>query len=663
MKTLLVTGGSGFIGSHLCEELLKRKNQVICVDNFFTGSFQNIEHLKNNPHFEIIRHDITLPLYLEVDQIYNLACPASPIHYQYNPIKTIKCNTVGMVNMLGLAKRTKARLLQASTSEVYGNPLEHPQKETYWGNVNPIGVRSCFVEDTEVLTKDGFKFFKEVNAKDEIATLNEKGFLEYHFPTEIIKQEYKGEMIHFSNSKVDIIVTPNHYMYVQPRRENKEEKFKLIPAFEAINWKRAKMQKAAQWQAPEQEYFCLPAVDNNKFGNITKIKMDDWLEFFGYYITEGCVHLRRRNRIVKGKLYLTIDYNILIAQDRKNIPERRKIENCLQRLPFNYFDSDDHQFRICNKQLALYLSQFGKSKEKYIPPELKNVSERQLKILFEAMMLGDGSKRGDSYYTNSPRLAGDFQEILLKLGMATNSSVKDKRKKTPIYHLHLLTKKNKNFLTPRYPARSIVDYNGFVYCLNVKNHIIYVRRKGKVLFCGNCYDEGKRVAETLCMDYHRQNKVDIRLVRIFNTYGPRMAENDGRVVSNFILQALRNEPITIYGNGQQTRSFQYVSDLIEGMIKMMEQDDFIGPVNLGNPKEFTMLDLAHQILKLTGSKSSLVFKELPQDDPVRRQPDISLAKEKLNWSPVIDLETGLKKTIEYFRERLNQDRLYSPGQN
>ncbi len=311
MRKILVTGGAGFIGSHLCEELLKRGNYVICVDNFFTGSMNNITHLKSNPNFEVIRHDIALPLYIECDQIYNLACPASPIHYQYNPIKTIKCNTVGMLNMLGLAKRTGARILQASTSGVYGNPLEHPQKETYWGNVNPLGLRSC-------------------------------------------------------------------------------------------------------------------------------------------------------------------------------------------------------------------------------------------------------------------------------------------------------------------------------------------------------YDEGKRVAEALCMDYHRQNKVDIRIVRIFNTYGPRMAENDGRVVSNFILQALQGKDITIYGSGEQTRSFQYVSDLIAGMITMMEQDDFIGPVNLGNPEEYTMLELAKMVLELTGSSSQLSFKELPSDDPLRRKPDISLAEEKLQWKPVVPLREGLQSTISYFSAYLKK---------
>lgn len=303
---VLVTGGAGFMGSHLCKHLLKEGQEVICLDNFFTGTKKNIIPLFNNPNFELLRHDIIQPIFLEVDQIYNLACPASPVHYQFDPIKTTLTSTVGMYNMLGIAKRCKARIFQASTSEVYGDPLEHPQKENYFGNVNTIGQRSC-------------------------------------------------------------------------------------------------------------------------------------------------------------------------------------------------------------------------------------------------------------------------------------------------------------------------------------------------------YDEGKRVAETFMMDYHRENNVDIRIVRIFNTYGPNMAMNDGRVVSNFIIQALQDQPITIYGDGKQTRSFCYVNDMVKGMFKMMNQDGFIGPVNLGNPNEFTILDLAENIIKLTDSKSEIIYKPLPQDDPKQRKPDISLAKEKLGWEPKIQLKEGLKETIQFFK--------------
>lgn len=308
MSRVLVTGGAGFIGSALCERLLADGHEVLCLDNYFTGSKRNIRHLTDHSRFEAIRHDIIHPIFLEVDQIYNLACPASPVHYQYNPVKTVKTSVLGAINMLGLAKRVKARILQASTSEIYGDPEQHPQKESYWGYVNPIGPRSC-------------------------------------------------------------------------------------------------------------------------------------------------------------------------------------------------------------------------------------------------------------------------------------------------------------------------------------------------------YDEGKRVAETLMMDYHRQNRVDIRIVRIFNTFGPRMRANDGRVVSNFIVQALKNGPITIHGDGKQTRAFCYVSDMVEGIVRMMAAD-FVGPVNLGNPGEFTILELAEKVKALTGSRSELIFVERREDDPIQRDPDISLAREKLRWSPEVALEAGLRKTIEYFEEYL-----------
>ncbi len=306
-KTILVTGGGGFIGSHLCERLINEGNDVICLDNFFTGSKENIRHLLAHPNFELIRHDVTWPIYLEVDAIYNLACPASPVHYQHDPIQTTKTSVLGAINMLGLAKRLRIPILQTSTSEVYGDPKEHPQKEEYWGHVNPIGIRSC-------------------------------------------------------------------------------------------------------------------------------------------------------------------------------------------------------------------------------------------------------------------------------------------------------------------------------------------------------YDEGKRCAETLFFDYHRQLGLEVKVVRIFNTYGPRMLPNDNRVVSNFIVQALKGEDITIYGSGEQTRSFCYISDLVEALVKMMNTPKEVsGPINTGNPNEFTILELAEKVIELTGSKSKMVFKELPQDDPVMRRPDISKAKSVLGWEPEVQLEKGLKQTIDYFK--------------
>lgn len=309
-KTALVTGGAGFLGSHLCERLIGQGKNVVCVDNYFTGTRDNIAHLLDNPRFEVMRHDVTFPLYVEVDEIFNLACPASPIHYQFDPVQTTKVSVIGAINMLGLAKRIKAKVLQASTSEVYGDPNVHPQPETYWGHVNPIGPRAC-------------------------------------------------------------------------------------------------------------------------------------------------------------------------------------------------------------------------------------------------------------------------------------------------------------------------------------------------------YDEGKRCAETLFFDYRRQHGLPIKVIRIFNTYGPRMRPDDGRVVSNFIVQALKGEPITIYGEGNQTRSFCYVDDLVEGMLRMMETpDDVTGPINIGNPNEFTMLELAKAVLRLTGSASTIVHRPLPADDPRQRQPDITLARKHLDWQPTVELEAGLMKTIRYFEEKM-----------
>ncbi|MCG2718309.1 MAG: GDP-mannose 4,6-dehydratase [Nanoarchaeota archaeon] len=264
-------------------------------------------------------------------------------------------------------------------------------------------------------------------------------------------------------------------------------------------------------------------------------------------------------------------------------------------------------------------------------------------------MLGDGTKKGTRYYSNSYRLISNFQEILLKIGYAGNIALHDRRKKRPLYQIHILNRFNFKYKTPSYPNRSIKHYDGFVYCVDVKNHIIFVRRNGKALFCGNCYDEGKRVAESLMMAYHWQNNTDIRIVRIFNTYGPRMSMDDGRVVSNFIVQALKNQPLTIYGEGKQTRSFCYVSDLIEAMYRVMNSDKLHRPVNIGNPGEFTILELANKVKQMIGSESEIVFKKLPQDDPTKRKPDISVAKEKIDWEPTVQLDDGLKTTIEYFK--------------
>lgn len=297
--------------------------------------------------------------------------------------------------------------------------------------------------------------------------------------------------------------------------------------------------------------------------------MDDWLEFLGYYLSEGCTHVRRRVRVVNGSNYDVADYNVLIAQE--NPEGRTKIAACLNRLGFKYFDSDHHQFRICSKQLAEILLPLGKSGEKYIPREYLRLSPRQSRILFDALIMGDGSQRGNcfTYYSKSKQLADNVQELALRCGFA--ASVVSHAVGRDLYRVNIRVAKDAALVEPEK-----VFYKGNVYCVNVKNHVVLVRRNGRVAFCGNCYDEGKRMAETLAFDYHRSNNVDIRVARIFNTYGPNMLPNDGRVVSNFIVQALQGKPLTVYGDGSQTRSFCYVSDLVEGLIRLMNQN-FIAP--------------------------------------------------------------------------------------
>lgn len=644
-KRILVTGGAGFLGSHLCERLLRTGNDVLCADNFYTGSKHNIVHLLGDPYFELCRHDITFPLFVEVDEIYNMACPASPVHYQNDPVQTTKVNVHGSINMLGLAKRVRAKILQASTSEVYGDPDVHPQPESYRGNVNPIGPRSCYDEATEILTEKGWIPFPELAEGIRVATLTPDNKVEYHIPDEYIVYPYVGKLYRFSNAKFDLCVTPDHQMYVR----SKTNRMKFLRADEDRHWHSWRVITGAEFPGEEREWFELGNPPFCSKVSVQRIRMDDWLEFMGYYISEGCVHVRQRVREVGGRSYDVADYNILIAQ--MNPEGRKKIAACLSRLGFKFFQTDDRQFRICSKQLAAILQPLGNSGDKYIPRELLQLSKRQSRILFKALVLGDGSQRGNCtmYYTKSERLADDVQELAMRCGYA--ASVVSHAVGRDLYRVNIRPPVDAHLVSPE-----LVPYAGKVYCVNVRNHVICVRRNGRVAFCGNCYDEGKRCAETLFFDYYRQHRLRIKVARIFNTYGPRMHPDDGRVVSNFIVQALRNEPITVYGDGSQTRSFCYVDDLVEGLIRLMNSpDDFTGPVNLGNPGEFTILELAEQVIALTNSRSEMVFRPLPVDDPRQRRPDITLAGEKLGWSPRVSLQEGLIKTIAYFDSLLREE--------
>ena len=649
-RVILVTGGAGFLGSHLCERLLADGHEVICLDNFFTGRRRNIARLLDSRRFELVRHDVIEPILLEVEQIYNLACPASPVHYQYNPVKTVKTNVMGTINMLGLAKRVKARILQASTSEVYGDPEVHPQTEDYWGHVNNVGLRACYDDATEILTEDGWVPFSELKAGARVATLNGEGRIEYHVPDEYIAQPYVGELLSFANAKFDFCVTPNHSMYVR----SKTGKLRFLRADEERHWPAWRVMTGGEFEGEERDWFDLGPPPRNAKVNVERIRMDDWLEFLGYYISEGCVHVRRRIRAVGGSDYEVADYNVLIAQE--NPEGRAKIAGCLSRLGFKFFASDDHQFRICSIQLAALLSPLGKSGDKYIPREFLQLSRRQSRILLDALILGDGSRRGNSvaYYTKSKQLADDVQELAMRCGYA--ASVVSHAVGRDLYRVKIRPAVEANLIEPER-----IRYSGHVYCVNVRNHVICVRRNGRAAFCGNCYDEGKRLAETLMMDYHRQNKVDTRIIRIFNTYGPRMLENDGRVVSNFIVQALKGEELTLYGDGSQTRSFCYVDDLVEGMVRLMNVEegahparDVHQPVNVGNPGEFTMRELAEEVGRAAGVGVRVRTCPLPPDDPRQRRPDITRAQKLLGWSPTVPLADGLRRTVAYFAERIQR---------
>jgi UDP-glucuronate decarboxylase len=639
VSRILVTGGAGFIGSHLCERLLAGGDEVVCLDNFFTGARANVEHLLEHHRFELVRHDVTQPIIIEVDQIYHLACPASPIHYQRNPVRTIRTAVHGTLNMLDMAREVRARILIASTSEIYGDPQEHPQTEAYWGNVNPTGPRACYDAETDILTKDGWVRFPDLSPGVEVATLNAAGAVEYHVPHEIISYPYVGRLKRFVNAKLDLCLTPNHRLYVK----GKTGKHKFVRADEDRCWH--------GWRAPSSAVFGGEDVEWMEFGEpprnaktrLGRVRMDDWLEFFGYYVSEGCVHVRRRVRQVGGRDYDVADHNVLIAQ--QDPVGRAKIDACLTRLGWTFFDSDHHQFRICSSQLVEHLAPLGKAGDKYLPRQYLRLSPRQSRILLDALILGDGSRRdnGAIYYTKSRRLADDVQELALRAGYAASLSSTEGRE---LYRVNIRRVAYANLPEPEDMA-----YAGSVYCVDVPNHVICVRRSGRAVWCGNCYDEGKRCAEALTVSYARQYGVETRIARIFNTYGPRMHENDGRVVSNFVLQALRGEPITIYGQGQQTRSFCYVSDLVTAFMKFMALDADPGPINLGNPHEQTIEQLARMIIGMTGSRSTLRNEPLPVDDPVRRKPDITKARQILGWEPAVTIEEGLSATIEDFRGR------------
>ena len=645
MKKILVTGGAGFIGSQLCERLLEGGDEVVCIDNLFTSRRENIAHLLGHRCFEFIRHDVCEPWHIECDRIYHLACPASPVHYQRNPVRTIETAVLGTRNALECARSTGARLLITSTSEVYGDPEEHPQRETYVGHVNTLGPRACYDEETEILTEHGWMRFADLRAGIRVATLNSINAVEYHVPDEIISYHYVGQLLRFANSKYDFCVTPNHRMYVV----GKTGKYKFLRADEDRFWHGWRAPTTAKFESEDIEWMDLGEPPRNAKTRLGQVRMDDWLEFYGYYVSEGCVHIRRRVREVGGRDYDVADYNILIAQVDEH--GRSMISHCLNRIGWNFFDSDDHQFRICSAQLAAMLTPLGKSGDKFLPREYLRLSRRQSRILLDALILGDGSRRTDTastYYTKSKRLADDVQELALRCGFAATISLTPGR---DLYRVNIRSDSHANLVSPQN-----VHYSGLVWCVDVKNHVICVRRSGRAAWCGNCYDEGKRVGESLAVSWASQFGTDVRIARLFNTYGPRMAFEDGRLIPNFVLQAMRGKPLTLYGSGEQTRSFCYVRDTVDGIMKFMGARREVFPaaeipvINIGNPDERTIASVASDVIAAFGSGTT-EHRPLPADDPKQRCPDITRAKMLLGWEPKTNYKDGIRETIAWFREQ------------
>jgi UDP-glucuronate decarboxylase len=673
MKTVLITGGCGFLGFNLMTSLLKddRVSKIVLVDNFITSNRTKIKNFleiyKGNCMIELIEGDICSLKTIEqikenkeaIEEIYHMASLASPRLYKRWPIETLDVGYIGTKNILELTRHYRCKMLYTSTSEVYGDAREHPQKETYYGNVNTVGERSCFSEDTEILTKEGFKYFKDLQSSDYVCTLNKKGSIEYHIPDEIIQQKYVGDMYNFKNWNIDLNVTPDHKMYVKRRNHNQ---FELLPAKSTLVWDRSVLRKTCEYVGEEKQWFYFPNDVKNlryqKCPYVEKIDMDLWLEFMGYYLSKGHTRIAtQKKRCINGKVYDTRIFKVQVSQCETANPQKFiQIKKCLDKLPFHYNISraGNCYFVISNKQLATYLHKFGKSRDKYIPSELLSVSKRQLSILLDALMLGDGTvyKQGKKYISSSYRLMSGIQEILLKMGTFGNiiQTTSDDSQKKTAYNITINSRPERNYT---YSEPTVHQYDGCVYCVNVKNHVIYVRRNGKALFCGNCYDESKRISETLIYTYTRMYELDTRIVRIFNTYGPHMSITDGRIVTEIMRSLIWDETLNIFGDGRQTRSLSFVEDTVKMIISVMN-GNYKNPINVGNDEEITINELVNicineyrQYFK-KNPNIRIVYTSIDKDDPKVRKPCLELNKQLLPNNSKTKLKDGILKTIQYF---------------
>lgn len=754
---ILVTGGAGFIGSHLIDRLMVQGHEVLCLDNFYTGHKQNILKWLDNPYFELIRHDITEPIRLEVDQVYHLACPASPVHYQYNPVKTIKTNVMGTLNMLGLAKRVKARFLLASTSEVYGDPDVHPQPEEYRGNVNCIGPRSCYDEGKRVAETLAFEYYREHKVDIRVARIfnsltgdqkviyyrGDKLYYEtfadcydrihndikdvfvpcfnqdnqtvlkpisaiWKHPVKkrgyVVQTTWGKEVkitedhslftrnpnglpqaIFGKDLKIgDEIAIPNYIPFIdQPLTaffitdkvpadglsiisnqiisylEKYHQEIRNYLAFCGIksrqHWTKIKRFEAYN-KMPVALWKHLKLVADTKsqlkaqYSNVT-IKnyienVEEFLWFLGFYLAEGCL------------VYKDGDYQLVFSSNIKYLEKLILITENL----FGYKAKIRHSqqsnkapsVRINSKiivQLVVNSLEFGHelSTNKDIPNWILQLPKTQLIYFLHGFWAGDGNHDAKNtgellvFNSSSQKIIEKLVLILAKFNIVGSvSSFLTTAKKGD-------SKKYKSY---RITVQGLDNYDLL--------QLDEVTQKLQAKITGNiAWAKVKHIEEFTIDDYvydfsvpEYENFIGGTYgIFCHNTYGPRMLENDGRVVSNFVVQALKGIPLTIYGDGSQTRSFCYVSDLVEGLMRLMN-GDYVGPVNIGNPGEYTILELAQTIQKMVNPNTELVYKPLPEDDPKQRQPDITKAKSYLNWQPTIPLQEGLKITIEDFRQRV-----------
>lgn len=647
-KTILLTGAHGFLGRYLVAifqemaERLARPCHVVAMDNFISSAD---ESRPSGSAVTFIKHNVideypAAALHRRVDFVIPAAGLASPAYYKRFPLETIDVTTIGLRRALDVARDHHARLLYFSSSEIYGDPVASavPTPETYKGNVASLGPRACYDDQSEILTENGWVLFKDLDPTSKVATLGHDGRVEYHVPNEHIVQDYEGSLLAFQNSKIDAVVTGNHFMYVR----DKADKMRFLAA-QDIDYARS-------WRVPVSGQFAGREVETkffekkiSKMGNITQVKMDDWLEFVGYYISEGCAYTRKTKTTIKGKSYDTKHYSIQIAQSKEE--GRQKISACLERLGFNYFDSDDHAFRVCSKYLVEMFRPLGHSRDKYIPREYMDLSARQSRILLDALILGDGHRRGDStaiYYSMSRRLADDVQELALRCGLAATISQSSRG-------LYAVNIRPPVFAKLPFPEK--YPYTGKVYCVDVTNHVICVRRSGKAFWCGNCYDESKRLGETLCYTYAEKFGTAATMVRPFNVFGPGLSRNDLRVIPNFGSRIIDGKPIEVYGTGRQTRTFCYVVDAMVGFLLCLLDGKAGEAYNVGNPEpEISMVELVPKLAAILGKKVDFRVIDYPAnypaDEPMRRCPDITKAR-ALGYEPLVPLDEGLRRFFHW----------------